>query len=315
VLQPGYAYLKVKATLPSTEALRLFGFSQSFEMRKQLFEFFPSNGFRVESEGFGPEGFLFGNDAFVTSYRFITAFDLETIKLSSYLPFKFYGNVGWEGGPAGYIEKANAQEALRQGVSAPDQSFAKIPLSIGLEMKTFSTDYFVEFQAEPFQSHVLGLLSGGSDFPWTRFRVVGKNFDVHWRETPAYVHTGARLKYVNGFELMGGFSWLVSDDQGPSLGPCRATSNPCHDDATDGYSPFFPQWKVFSELQYPLRFRQTAGELYRGFLLRRFGDRRKRVNLEETLDAPEWVDSESELRRKRLEERRKEADAQSVELD
>lgn len=315
VLQPGYAYAKVKATLPAKEALRMFGISQSLEFRRQLLDFFPSNGFREKSEGFGPEGFLFGNGAPITSYRFTAAFDLEAIQISSALPFKLYANLGWEGAPSGYIDAANAEEARRNGVRAPDQSFAKIPMSAGLELKTFATDYFAEIQAEPFQSQVTALLTGGAGRSWTRYRVVGKTFDLHWQEAPAYAHAGARLKYANGLELMGGFSWLLSADRGPELGPCRAASNPCRDGATDGYSPFFPQWKVFFEAQYPLRFRQTAGELYRGFLLRRFGDRRKRVDLEKTLDAPGEMDAESETRRKRLEERRKEADAQTLDLD
>jgi hypothetical protein len=112
-------------------------------------------------------------------------------------------------------------------------------------------------------------------------------------------------------------SWLLSSDRGPELGPCTAVSNVCQDGATDGYSPFFPQWKVFWTVRYPFWFTQPSSELYRSFLLKRYTDKRKRVDLEETLAKPvddaEQVDADE--RKRRLEARRKEADGKAVDLN
>jgi hypothetical protein len=101
------------------------------------------------------------------------------------------------------------------------------------------------------------------------------------------------------------------------LGPCTAVTNLCQEGASDGYSPFFPQWKVFWLARYPLWFTQPSSELYRSFLLKRYTDKRKRVDLEETLAKPvddaEQVDAAE--RKRRLEERRKEADGKAVDLN
>jgi hypothetical protein len=190
-----------------------------------------------------------------------------------------------------------------------------------MEMKTFSTDFFAEVEAQPFTAQVMkkirAELYGRSEGDWKRFYLVGKTFDVHIRETPIYANAGAKLKYKNGLELQGGLAWLLSTNRGPELGPCSALDNPCKEGATDGYSPFFPQWKVFWLARYPLWFTQPSSELYRSFLLKRYQDKRKRVNLDETLakHAADAEELDAAERKRRLEERRKEADGKAVDLN
>lgn len=319
VLQPGSAYLRAKLTTPDNKSIRFLGAGVTGEARKSLLKFFPSNGYRAKTEGFGPEGFIFGNGELVTSMRLVASMDMELIRISSWLPFKLYGNAGWEGAFAGYIEEDNAVRSRKERRIIKDQDFSKMPLSLGMELKTWSSDFFVEVEAEPFARHAYRLAAagfGGGDDGWLRFDVVGKRFDVHWLEMPVYANTGAKLKYKNGLEMQGGMSWLLSQDEGPSLGPCNPETNPCRDGATDGYSPFYPQWKVFWLVRYPLWFTQPSSELYRSFLLKRYQDKRKRVDLDATLAAPSGDGGDdAEERRRKLEERRKEADGKSVDLN
>ena len=322
-LQPGFLFARAKLTTPDNKSLRLLGLSETAELRKALLDDFPSNGFRVKSEGFGPEGFILGNAQTVTSWRFTTAADLELIRISSWLPCKLYGNLGWEGEFDSFVNDDNAErvKAGKRKLRIPRQDFSTLPMSLGLELKTYSTDFFAEVEAQPFTAQIMKRiradLYGRDHGDWTRFYMVGKTFDVHLLETPIYMNAGAKLKYKNGLELQGGMAWLLSADRGPELGPCRSGTNVCQDGATDGYSPFFPQWKVFWLVRYPFWFTQPSSELYRSFLLKRYQDKRKHVDLEHTLAKP--VTDAEELdaaeRKRRLEERRKEADGKAVDLN
>jgi hypothetical protein len=323
VIQPGYLYGRAKITTPDNKSIRLLGVSQTMEVKKVMMDFFPSNGFRVETEGFGPEGFILGNDAAITAWKFVTSADLELIRLSSWLPFKLYGNLGWEGEFASHINDDNAAKvkASKNKLKIPEQDFSLIPISLGLELKTFDTDFFVEVEAQPFAAQIARMiradLRGEANGEYTRFHVADKSFDVHYMETPIYANSGAKLKYKNGLEIQGGLSWLLSADRGAELGPCDDRQNKCMAGATDGYSPFFPQWKVFWLMRYPFWFSQPSSELYRSFLLRRYQDKRKRVDLESTLGKPaaDAEELDAAERKKRLEERRKEADGKAVDLN
>jgi hypothetical protein len=321
-LQPGYMYGRAKITTPDNKSIRFLGVAQTVEMKRVMMDFFPSNGFRAKTEGFGPEGFILGNNSAVTTWKFTTSADLELIRLSSWLPFKLYANLGWEGEFDSYINRDNAARVKesRGKLKIAEQDFSLIPMSLGLELKTYTTDFFAEIEAQPFAAQIAGKIRAdlrGDNGDYTRFRIVDKVFDVHYLETPIYVNSGAKLKYKNGLELQGGLSWLLSSDRGPELGPCDDKDNKCDPGATDGYSPFFPQWKVFWLVRYPFWFRQPSSELYRSFLLRRYQDKRKRIDLESTLDKPaaDAEQSDATERKRRLEERRKEADGKAVDLN
>jgi hypothetical protein len=230
------------------------------------------------------------------------------------LPFKFYANAGWEFAFSSYIAEDNAALARVSGRPIPDPSFAKIPMSAGLELKTFNTDFFLELEADPFLANIAAL--GRSSKGWVRYRMIGKTFDHSLWESPAWANIGGRMKYANGLQLQGGLAWLLSADIGPSLGPCQAQNNPCKQGATDGYSPFYPQWRVFGMIRYPIRFTQPSSELYRSLLLHRYQDKDKRVDVEKALNRSENnEDGEERNRRLRIEERRREADEKAVDLD
>lgn len=320
-MQAGSFYLRTKATLPNTKDLRFFGLGMQADLKRNLAESFPSNGFRVGNEGFGPEGYLYGGSGFFTSLRLTLAADAEGIRLASWLPVKGYANLGLEiPMPGSAVEKDNARLAAERAVPISTQSTLTLPMSLGLQLKTYTTDFFIELEAQPFYRHVENYakawVTGESPDPNVRFHMVAKSFDVHILETPLYFNTGGRLKYAGGLELQGGFSWQLSQERGAVLGPCTRL-NPCADRAaSDGFSPFFPQWKVFGQLRYPLRFVQPSSELYRAFLLRRYTDHRKRIDVDGALRDTQGDGglSEEEERLKRLMERRKEADEKALEL-
>ncbi len=323
VFSPGYLYARAKLTTANNKSIRLLGFSQTLELKKTLLDYFPSNGYRVQREGFGPEGFILGNSDRVTSWKLLTSADVELIRISSYLPFKLYANLGWEGEFSSDVNNNNAMlvRESKGKLKLPEQDFSLVPMSLGLELKTYTTDFFTEFEAQPFMSQISKKIRanvfGENNGNWKRFYVVGKPFDMHFMEMPMYVNSGAKMKYANGLELQGGLSWLLSKDRGPRLGPCAVATNPCLEGASDGYSPFYPQWKVFWLVRYPFWFTQPSSELYRSFLLKRYQDKRKKVNLDATLGAP--VNQSEELdaseRKKKLELRRKEADGKTVDLN
>ncbi len=313
VFQPGYGYMRFKVTPFANKTLRLLGIAAVFEARRQFTNFFPSNGYRVKNEGFGPEGFIFGSPALVTSMRALMAMDIELIKLSSYLPFKLYLNLGWEGAYASHIEDDNRERAEPTGRPAPDQSFVKIPGSVGVEFKTFGTDFFIEVEAEPFLSNLLAL--GRNSQGWARYNIVGKTLDISIWETPLFLNTGGKMKYPNGLQLQGGLAWMLSQEIGSTLGPCVAGINNCREGATDGFSPFYPQWKIFGLISYPIRFHQPSSELYRSFLLGRFQDKSKKLDVEKTLGQQNSQELDELERQRRIEERRKKADAEAVDLN
>jgi hypothetical protein len=319
-LQPGSVYLRTKVTTPDTKILRLIGLGLQSEVKRNLTHSFPSNGFRVKNEGFGPEGYLYGGSGVFNSLRLTVAGDIEGIRLASWLPLKGYLNLGYETGILGSaVEADNGRISKETGKKIATRDATTIPMSLGLQLKTYGSDFFIEIEGVPFykqvENYTKAWLQGETANPYTRFNMVEKSFDVHLFETPWYVNTGSRLKYPGGLELMGGFSWLLSQDRGSRLGPCTH-DNTCLDGATDGFSPFYPQWKVFGQIRYPLNFTQPSSELYRSFLLRRYQDHRKRIDVESTLRNSQGDPglNEEEKRLKRLMERRKEADEKAMDL-
>jgi hypothetical protein len=323
VFSPGSIYGRVKLTTPDNKSIRFLGFGQTFELKRSLLHYFPSNGYRVTTEGFGPEGFIIGNSETITSWKILTSVDMELIRISSFLPFKLYANLGWEGGLGSAINDDNALrvKASKNKLKIPEQNLSLLPMALGLELKTYSTDFFTEIEAQPFTSQIMkkinALVLDEPDGQWKRFHVVGKSFDVNLMEMPVYINSGAKLKYGNGLQLQGGLSWLLSSDRGARLGPCLPEKNVCKDGASDGFSPFYPQWKVFWQVRYPFWFTQPSSELYRSFILKRYQDKRKKVDLEATLAAPaeQAEDLDATERKKRLEQRRKEADGKAVDLN
>lgn len=319
-LQPGSWYLRTKVTTPNTKNLRFIGFGLQLEIKRNLTHSFPSNGFRVKNEGFGPEGYLYGGSGIFNSLKISLAGDVDGIRLVSWLPLKGYANLGYETGILGSaLLEDNQRRSREAGKPVYTQDATTLPMSLGLQLKTFGSDFFVEIEAQPFldqmKNYAGAWMQGESANPYTRFNLVDKTFDLHLFETPIYTHMGARMKYATGLELMGGFSWLLSAERGPTLGPCTR-DNACLDGASDGFSPFYPQWKVFGQIRYPLRFNQPSSELYRSFLLRRYQDHRKRIDVEGALKSTQGDGglSEEEQRLKRLQERRREADEKALEL-
>ncbi|MBF0432287.1 MAG: hypothetical protein HQK83_13465 [Fibrobacteria bacterium] len=298
--KPGMLFGKIKLTLPNNKRIRLLGLGMSLGLYKSLVSEFKSNGFRYENEGFSPDSFILGNSSFITFFRAVFSADVELIRLVSFLPFKFYMNMGYEG--SNYLGSwmgDNADKALDLYANNTDTSglagsyigtsnFSKLPLMLGAELKTHYTDFFLEIETEPFYEHIKQLINGtGNNRYWVRYNIVlgGGNLrvvDIHLLETPIYVNLGGRLKYANGMSLQGGFSWLLSKEFGTKIGPC-IRNDACKEGATDGFSPFYPQWRLFGRVNYPIKFKQTSAELYRTYLLRKNRKIRKVIDIDKSL--------------------------------
>ncbi len=302
--RPSLAFLKIKMTTPNNKNIRMLGFSQSFEVYKNLSKEFKSNGFRFENQGFTPDHFKHGGTGIVSYYKFVSALDFELIRLTTLLPLKFYLNLGYELPVEQWMDtrkkeaEENYEETYRlsseQDEYKGSTDFSKVPAMIGMELKTSSTDFFLELEGDFFRSHIEELFKGkkGSEKFWVRYNVVlaGDNlkvFDMHIMENPIFINVGGRLKYPNGLTLSGGFSWLLSRDYGGTFGGC-SEKNVCHGDpipgARDGFSTFYPQWRLFGGLSYPLKFQQTSAELYRTYLLRKNRKNRKVIDIESNLE-------------------------------
>ncbi|MFC1584442.1 hypothetical protein ACFL5V_02725 [Fibrobacterota bacterium] len=340
--RPSLAFLKLKVTTPNTKNIRLIGIAQSFELYRNLLKEFKSNGLRYKNEGFTPDFFLMGNEDLFTFYRLMTCLDFEMIKLFSFLPFKFYLNLGIEGGFGSWMgsKRSEAMKAYEEdrGIREGDElhigttNFTKVPILLGAELKTRATDFFFELEAEPFLEHVKNLYrdEASGDRYWVRYNIILEGeppgmriFDIHMLETPIYLNLGGRLKYPNGLSLLGGFSWSLSFDMGGKLGPCSITE--CREGATDGFSPFLPQWRLFSAIKLPLKFRQTSAELYRTYLLRRNQRSRKVIDIDDNLQGKngegagisfdeEELKEERELQKER-EKTKNRVDGKEVEID
>jgi len=304
--RPSLLFMKLKVTSPNNKNIRFIGLAQTFEIYSNLSKEFKSNGFRYGNEGFTSDHFKYGGSGFLASYKFMTTLDIEFIKISTWLPFKLYLNAGLELPVNSWMRahKETATVAFRDQFYSNDTAsdfagttnFAKLPVIIGLELKTHTTDFFVELESEIFYEHFKQLFGSakGSEKYWVRYNVILESgdvgflkiFDMHLMESPIYVNIGGNLKYANGLSLMGGFSWLLSRDYGGKLGGCDR-ENLCHGEKIlaprEGYSPFYPQWKLFGGIKYPFKFHQTSAELYRTYLLRKNRKSRKVIDIDSNI--------------------------------
>ncbi len=321
--KPGHIRLEAKFAIPASHRLRFVNAAHLIALYRVLYSDFPSNGYRTGNEGFGPEGFMLGNESHFTYMKSISALDLDFLALANWLPMKIYFNLGLEWGNGSAIRDLNRGLAATRKLPEGQDAFMKLPMAAALEWQTSFTDFFVEFSAEPFALNVLsmfqGTVTGSDDLGWVRYRFGSKSFDVHLAETPAHISAGARMKYANGLTLLMGASWLTSAERGARLGPCHDIANPCRDAfATDGFSPFFAQWDVFLTASYPISFRQAPGEIYRSYLLKSMWSDKRPIDIEKELrkgDRATQDDREDSERLKQIRERRKGAGGEDAVLD
>jgi len=124
----------------------------SFEVVHNLFDEFPSNGFRERDVGFDPEHFMMGSGGFISFYR---------IGIFSETPYASLR-----------VDVENCGEDI--------SPFAKVRV----EYAAYLRGFFGGFDAEVFLKTISS--------PWVRYHLAGKTFDVNILESPVYINLGYR---------------------------------------------------------------------------------------------------------------------------
>jgi len=275
---PGDLMFKTKITWPNNTKLRLFAGAFSMFYKINFLEDYPSiGGLRTKDVGFMAEGIMYGGKSM--GFRLIG--DLDLVRWKSFLPLKGYLN-------AGYLM------SLNRDISDFDQ----ITLSAGLEFKGLATDFLVEIHGEFLKGTTLtkGLLVRMSN---------GKVFRHHFSENPIYVSPGIRIKYENGLTLLAAVPLLLSKNKGLKIKDLIPDSHVLRYGAiTNGYEPFYADWKIVGKMSYPIRFKVTTAEMIREFLLLKNRKQKQAIDIDEKRGAGSDGKMQEEDK-KRLDEIRK----------
>jgi len=169
--------------------------------------------------------------------------------------------------------------------------YDQLLVGAGIEYKSLSTDFFLEYQLE--------ILNGFSGFtsPQTVRFVDGNNnlkvFPYYFRENPMYLTPGVRIRYENGLTLMVAVPitkigpMTLTKQVGFPLDPIStAEKNDLRAQGilwTDGYSPFYADWKIVGKISYPLFYKMTNAETIRKFLLMRNKRGRQVIDIDEMM--------------------------------
>ena len=285
--KPGFVTGELKATLPNNKNIRFWGIGLALQYELGLLSDNKSSlgGYRIGATGFFPEGFSFQSG----STNIILANDFDFIALSSYLPFTLYLNTGYS--------------------IANDSRFSKYNQYIiraGIDYKGVGVDFFLEYSLKTFSSFLNPFLSDMIPGPSNKFVVWGQ-------ENEMYITPGARIRYQGGLTLYGAASLLLSKNKGSEWIHGDTKLLPQDErtlGATDGFTPFYVNWKVIASISYPIRYRQPSSEMYRSFLLQKNVKTKKKIDIDEKLDNEKNREGDSESkeeqeRLKKIEDRKK----------
>lgn len=182
-----------------------------------------------------------------------------------------------------------------------------------------SLDFYIEYSFDGFFNtsaapRLMKNKGGGGEFFWIAFS-----------ENPMYLTPGGRLRYPNGVLLHASIPILLSTNWGSTKtrGPIDYSSYPKERPPDDmgigsihGFDPWFVKWRIVLSVAVPLRYRHTAAEMRRSFLLQKNRKGNSTFDLEKQLsnppDAPEGkTESDAERRLKKIRELRKSLDEES----
>jgi hypothetical protein len=128
-----------------------------------------------------------------------------------------------------------------------------------------------------------------------------------------YLTPGLKVRYANGWVLSALAPLLLSRNQGSDM-TYGGNTNKLRDDFPDEelrgisspFDPWFTKWKVIGQITVPLRFKHTAAEMRRGFLLQKNNTQSKRIDIDLRLNQlkqqSEPPPSQQQERQQRLEE-------------
>jgi hypothetical protein len=287
---PGNLKVRTKITTPFNKRIRPLGAALSCTYTLGLLDHYPSlGGYRNRDIGFYAEGIYIAKNQL--EFKFIG--DIDFIRLVEFLPFKIYVNIGY-----------------RMPVNRDYDFYDQYLFTAGLEYKGLTTDYFVEGHME--------VLRGPDGQNWIKngfydritVSMLDRNgypkiFPYHFNENPMYVSPGIRLKYKNGIAVCVAAPILLSREVGFTIKTITQAQKDSVGEPdqpwTDGYSPFYTDWKICGKISVPIRFKSTPSEMVRKFIfLKRRGEK-------PVLDIDEAISKKKEMApRKRRPDRKKE---------
>jgi hypothetical protein len=288
--------------MPNNNKLRLFGAAFSAAYTYNLVKDYASFGYRNDVAGFYPEGIMLSGSSF--EWRAIG--DVELIQWKSFLPLKFYLNLGYR---FSMSEMPGATVENGAIVLPQPRSYGQYLFYTGLEYKGLSTDFFVEYYAEVFNT-----FSSPQTVIWVGDGGPSKRFPYYFSENPMYLTPGMRVKYSNGITLMAAIPIKMSSESGYPLRSLSREEKLLPDAAsnnwTDGYSPFYADWKVMGKISFPIHFTMSNAEMIRKFLLLKNRNKKQTMDIDEAIDKKdkkkEGEKSDEEKMKDDIEKRKKE---------
>jgi hypothetical protein len=275
---PGNLKLRTKFTLPNNDKLRLFGAAFSATYTYNFLKEYASLGYRNQGVGFYAEGVMYGG----SSLDLKLIGDVEFIRWKSYLPLKFYLNAGY-----------------RMPLDREYAYFDQYVFASGVEYRGLTTDFFLEYQMEVLHGFASPLTVHFTDGNGNH-----KSFPHYFIENPMYLSPGVRIRYENGITLMAAVPIMklggikLSREVGYPLesipGWKKIELQKEGKDWTDGFSPFYADWKLVGKISFPLFFRMTNAETIRKFLLMKNKKDRQVIDIDEMMDGKKKPETKPE---------------------
>ncbi len=271
---PGNNYLSIKVT-DNNNHLRIAGVGIELSLAYPALAKSPNTGF----EGFKPEGFIFPSAFF----KLKGAFDLDFIKIYSFLPVRLYLN-----------------GAFVRAFNRLYNDFDQVEGGVGLEVQSVRTDFFVEFYAKMFDNF----------FQPRRFEIpIGKKeklhkFEINFKENIFLFSPGFRVNY-NRAQIFGVIQLSLSENVGSSVGG-KTDDQDKAKGLSDGYFPFNPNWKIMGGMTIALRFHETQSEVLRTLMMMKSQVLMRKLDIDKKIEVMGTEEkkqlSEEEIRQKKLKE-------------
>ncbi len=295
-LQFGNVQTGIKVTYPNNKDLRLFGLGAQVLYKHSFLKNFNSiAGYRKDGTGFSPEGVIIEGG----SVEGKILLDIDLISYNSNLPIHVM---------------------LNAGMSIPlDESNRDLSLylfSAGASYSSFKFEGFVEYSIEALVNSVFS-----PKVVSKRWWSSEKRWEVALIENPMYLTLGGRYYASNGITSTVCAPLLLSSNFGtamtqkdksdlhhnPQLSPNRVR---------DTFDPWYAKWKIIVQIAFPIRYKHTAAQMRRNFLLLKNRKERDGIDIDEKLretggdidstqQNEESFDQDSRERLEKIRERRK----------
>lgn len=281
---PGWFRGGVKCTWPNNNNLRFHGFGLSLDYLYQIRESSPSLGGYI---GFMPEGFVVKGG----NVESLVIYELDFLQKYSVIPVRLLLN----GGIRIPLEKR--------------QELHQMLIKACVVYSGHNFDFFAQYSIEAFNNIIT---------PVPISQENNKRFLVWFSENPMYATLGGNIRYGNGITLSLAVPLLLSVNQGSRMRyddcmelnrketPGLFTYEKEHG-IVDPFDPWYVKWKITGTISIPLRFKMTASEMMRNYLLLKNKKADKKIDIDHRIEEQESRETagEEEDTKRRLEEIKK----------